>query len=93
MERHLETPLTLATVAERSGVSARQLQRLFEQELGATPRHWYLRLRLERARQLLAETDLDILSVGLACGFTSASSFSRAFRQHFAKTPRQIREE
>ena len=92
MERHLETPLTLTMVAKRSGVSSRQLQRLFEQELGATPRHWYLRLRLERARQLLAETDLDVLSVGLACGFTSASSFSRAFRHHFAKTPRQVRE-
>ncbi len=92
MERHLETPLSLAAVAERCGISSRQLQRLFEQELGATPRHWYLRLRLERARQLLAETDLDILSVGLACGFTSASSFSRAFRHHFAKPPRQVRE-
>lgn len=91
MERHVEWPLALADVARRSGVSLRHLQRLFERELGRSPRDWYLALRLERARHLLEETDLDILSVGLACGFASSSSFSRAFRENFSKTPRQVR--
>lgn len=91
MERHLETPLTLAEVAQRSGVSPRQLQRLFEQNLGCSPRDWYLKRRLERARQLLGETDMKILSVGLACGFASSSSFSRAFRAHYGKSPREAR--
>ncbi|MFG6177789.1 GlxA family transcriptional regulator [Halomonas sp. THAF12] len=92
MERHLEAPLALAEVARRSGVSLRQLQRLFERELGRSPRDWYLALRLERARHLLEETDLDVLAVGLACGFASSSSFSRAFRQHHGASPRQIRQ-
>lgn len=92
MEHHLEVPLTLAEVASRSGVSSRQLQRLFEQELGSSPRQWYLQLRLAQARRLLTETDLDILSVGLACGFTSSSSFSRAIRTHFGRSPRQLRQ-
>ncbi len=91
MERHLEEPLSLAEIAHRSGVSPRQLQRLFEQELNSSPRHWYLRLRLTRARQLLEDTQLDILSVGLACGFTSSSSFSRAFRGQFGVSPRWVR--
>ncbi|WP_046078067.1 GlxA family transcriptional regulator [Halomonas sp. HG01] len=91
MERHLETPLTLEDVASRSGVSLRQLQRLFERELGRSPRDWYLALRLARARQLLEETDLEVLGVALACGFTSSSSFSRAFRQHFGASPREVR--
>lgn len=91
MERHLETPLSVDEIARHSGVSLRQLQRLFEEELGSTPRAWYLQLRLDRARHLLAETDLDILSVGLACGFTSSSSFSRAYRQHYGQSPRQAR--
>ncbi|MCK2045858.1 MULTISPECIES: GlxA family transcriptional regulator [Chromohalobacter] len=91
MERHLETPLSLARLAARIGISLRQLQRLFEQELGERPRDHYLRLRLQRARQLLRETDRDILSVGLACGFTSASSFSRAYKQHFGASPRHAR--
>ena len=91
MERHLEAPLPLARLAARIGISLRQLQRLFEQELGERPRDHYLRLRLQRARQLLRETDRDILSIGLACGFTSASSFSRAYKQHFGASPRHAR--
>jgi AraC family carnitine catabolism transcriptional activator len=91
MERHLEAPLSLADVAKRSGVSSRQLQRLFEQELGASPRHWYLQLRLTRAKRLLAETDMDVLAVGIACGFASSSSFARAFRSHFGHSPRDAR--
>ncbi|WP_163577239.1 GlxA family transcriptional regulator [Halomonas faecis] len=91
MERHLEAPLSLGELARRSGVSLRQLQRLFEGELGVSPQQWYLRLRLERARHLLAETDLDILAVGLACGFASSSSFSRAFRAYYGHSPREER--
>ncbi len=92
MERHLEEPLSLAEVASRSGVSPRQLQRLFEQELGSSPRRWYLRLRLERAHHLLEETDMDVLAIGLACGFTSGASFSRAFRSHYGQSPRKVRQ-
>ncbi|MGC3872169.1 GlxA family transcriptional regulator [Halomonas sp. GXIMD04776] len=92
MERHLETPLSLAEIARRSHVSPRQLQRLFEQELQDTPRDYYLKLRLARAERLLGETDLDIFSIALACGFSSSSSFSRAFRSHYDLSPRQVRQ-
>lgn len=92
MEQTLENPLTVSALARRCGITARQLQRLFAQELGCTPLARYLTLRLEKARHLLLETDLDILSVGLACGFSSGSSFARAFRAHFGCTPRALRE-
>ena len=92
MEQHLEAPLPLAEVASRSGVSLRQLQRLFEQHLGTSPRQWYLQQRLARAWRLLTETDLDVLSVGLACGFSSSSSFARAFRAQYGQSPRQVRQ-
>jgi AraC family carnitine catabolism transcriptional activator len=91
MEQNLDTPLSLEELAKRCRVSLRQLQRLFEQELSTSPRAWYLRLRLERARHLLKETDLDILSIGLSSGFTSSSSFSRAYRNYFGHSPRQTR--
>ncbi|GHE21118.1 GlxA family transcriptional regulator [Halomonas urumqiensis] len=91
MERHQEVALPLSEVARRSGLSPRQLQRLFEQTLGTTPREWYLHLRLERAWHLLRESDREILSVGLACGFTSGSSFSRAFRTRYGLSPREVR--
>jgi AraC family carnitine catabolism transcriptional activator len=68
------------------------LQRLFEGELQATPRNYYLALRLERARRLLEETDLDVLAVAMACGFVSSSSLARAFRGHYGMSPRQVRQ-
>lgn len=91
MERHQEQPLALAEVAQRSGMSLRQLQRLFEQYLETSPRDWYLKLRLERARYLLVETDSDVLAIGLACGFSSSSSFSRAFKARYGLSPREAR--
>lgn len=91
MERHLEEPLALAEIARRSGVSLRQMQRIFVHELGRSPGDWYLALRLQRAHYLLTETDLDVLAIGLACGFTSSSGFSRAFRRRYACSPRQLR--
>ncbi|WNK20001.1 GlxA family transcriptional regulator [Halomonas piscis] len=92
MEHHLETPLALTEIARRSGVSLRQLQRLFQDTFGVSPQRRYLALRLARARYLLEETDLDILAVGLACGFASSSSLSRAFRERYGKSPRQVRQ-
>src|SRR5690606_18686417 len=52
---------------------------------------YYLRLRLERARQLLLQTSMPILSIGLACGFVSASHFSSSYSHHFGKTPSEER--
>ncbi|NAW34365.1 helix-turn-helix domain-containing protein [Halomonas alimentaria] len=91
MERHLEAPLPLAEIAARCGVSPRQLQRLFEQHLSTTPRRWYLGLRLERAYHLLTETDMEVLAIGLACGFASGTSFSRAFRERYGYPPGEAR--
>ena len=91
MESHLETPLPLAEIARRSRVSSRQLQRLFADVLGTSPSAYYLSLRLKRAAQLLKDTDLDVLAIGLSCGFGSASSFSRAFRRAFGTAPQAFR--
>jgi len=91
MEEHLEEPLPRADLAERVGLSARQLERLFRKYLGRTPTRYYLELRLDRARTLLHQTSMSILDVALACGFVSASHFSKCYREFFARTPRQER--
>ena len=59
MERNLETPLTREELAAVSGLSVRQLERLFKHQLRRTPGEYYLRLRLERARALLRESGLQ----------------------------------
>ena len=91
MEEHLEEPLTRRELARRAGLSTRQLERLFRRYLSRTPTRYYLELRLHRARALLKQTALSVLDVGLACGFVSASHFSKCYREFFHRTPREER--
>ena len=91
MERCIEQPLSCADLAEGVGLSTRQLERLFRKYLGQAPTRYYLGLRLERARHLLLQTSMPILSIGLACGFVSASHFSKCYSEHFSRTPSQER--
>ena len=91
MEEFLEEPLARAELARRAGLSTRQLERLFRRYLGRTPTRYYLELRLHRARALLTQTSMSILNVALACGFVSASHFSKCYREFFHKMPREER--
>jgi transcriptional regulator GlxA family with amidase domain len=93
MEEHLEEPLARAELARRAGLSTRQLERLFRRYLGRTPTRFYLELRLHRARALLTQTSMSILNVALACGFVSASHFSKCYREFFNKMPREERQQ
>ncbi|HWA45055.1 MAG TPA: GlxA family transcriptional regulator [Hypericibacter adhaerens] len=87
MESAVEAPLRSPDIARRVGVSTRQLERLFTRYLSCTPSQHYIRLRLEKARKLLRHSTLSVLEVGVASGFTSASHFARAYRQHFKRVP------
>jgi len=91
MEANQETVLSRAELAERIGFSVRQLERLFHGHLGRTPTRFYLDLRLERARRLLVQTPMPVLGVALACGFVSASHFTKSYREFFGHTPTEER--
>ncbi len=91
MEANLETPLALDDLAADVGVSARQLERLFQKHMRTTPARYYLSLRLWRARALLQQTALTVLQVAVASGFTSASHFSRCYRAFFGHAPKRGR--
>jgi transcriptional regulator GlxA family with amidase domain len=92
MEANIEEPLSTDEIAQLSGLSRRQLERLFKQYLGSLPSRYYLELRLQRARQLLLDTNHSIVQVGLMCGFSSGSHFSTAFGALFGNTPREERQ-
>jgi len=68
-------------------VSSRQLERLFRRYLNRSPKRYYMEPRLEKARNLLPQTDMCVINVALACGFTSPSHFSKCYRNHFQRTP------
>jgi transcriptional regulator GlxA family with amidase domain len=92
MEANIEEPLSTDDIAGLVGLSRRQLERLFKQYLGSLPSRYYLGLRLQRARQLLLDTNYSIVQVGLMCGFSSGSHFSTAFGALFGNTPREERQ-
>jgi transcriptional regulator GlxA family with amidase domain len=87
MESHPGEPLTRTETARRIGLSARQLDRLFAGKLGQSYAGHYRRIRLERARDLLRQSAVPITEIALGCGFSSASHFSRAYREAFGVTP------
>ena len=91
MEKSLENPLSCAELARQVGLSTRQLERLFRKYLSRSPARYYLELRLNRARLLLLQTNMSVIDVALACGFVSASHFSKCYSEHFGKTPSQER--
>lgn len=87
MEENIEEPISPSDLARQVGMSTRQLERLFRRYLNRSPKRYYMGLRLQRARNLLLQTDMTVINVALACGFTSPSHFSKCYRNHFGRTP------
>ena len=91
MRENLDSPLPVSAIAIRTGVSVRQLERLFIRHLHWSPARFYIRLRLERARELLLHGNMPILDVALAAGFTSGSYFAEVYRAVYGYNPSETR--
>ncbi|RYG92129.1 GlxA family transcriptional regulator [Loktanella sp. IMCC34160] len=87
MEQNIEEPISPAVLAKDVGMSTRQLERLFRRYLNRSPKRYYMELRLQKARNLLMQTDMSVINVALACGFASPSHFSKCYRSHYDTTP------
>ncbi len=91
-DRTLTERSKVSTVAGNLGVSPGHLARLFKEQYGLSPSEYLARLRVDRARQLLAETDLSVLDIAYTAGFASLSHFYTCFRAQTGCTPRAYRE-
>ena len=91
MEANLEVPLSRGGLAAAVGLPQRRLQRLFQRRLGDSPMRYYLKVRLQAARNHLFYSDLPIQDIALACGFSGPEVFSRSFRARFGQSPREFR--
>jgi transcriptional regulator GlxA family with amidase domain len=87
METNIEEPISPAKLAKDVAMSTRQLERLFRRYLNRSPKRYYMELRLQKARNLLMQTDMSVINVALACGFASPSHFSKCYRAHYDTTP------
>lgn len=91
MEANIAEPLPLVDIARYVGLSRRQIERLFHQHMGRSPARYYLEIRLDRARHLLMQSTIPVVDVAIACGFVSASHFSKCYREMYGKSPLQER--
>nr|WP_246206498.1 GlxA family transcriptional regulator [Propylenella binzhouense] len=91
MEANIADPLSLIEIARHAGLSRRQIERLFRRNLGRSPARYYLEVRLDRAQHLLSQSDAPIVEVAVACGFVSASHFSKCYRELYGRSPQQER--
>lgn len=90
MQANIEEPLPIAQIAVESGVSKRSLERKFHRVLHTTPNGYYRELRLNKANNLLLNTDMTIGEIGLACGFPSG--FTSIYKSMFGMTPNAARQ-
>jgi transcriptional regulator GlxA family with amidase domain len=87
MEDNIEKPLPMETIAKSTGLSRRQIERLFRRDLNCVPKRYYLEMRLRRARELLLQTAMPIMDITAACGFQSPPHFSKCYRTQFGYPP------
>lgn len=91
LDEHLAEPFDLNGLAQDVGMSAFHFSRLFKKATGVSPSRYFIRQRMVRAQQLLQETDLSIIRVGIAVGYSSPSHFSQVFRRETGLLPSHYR--
>ena len=91
VREHACMDVTPATVASKLGMSVRTIERMFMKHLGHSPATEISRVRLERARELIAGTDLPLAEVARRAGFSHPESLHRVFKKRFGVSPGRYR--
>lgn len=92
MRRNCHRALSMREVAERLSISENYLCRLFVKQTGASPKAHFQRMRIEKAKTLLTETEISVSEVASATGFASSTRFSQAFSKALGTSPSAFRE-
>ncbi|MEP3889464.1 MAG: DJ-1/PfpI family protein [Hellea sp.] len=88
LEQQLSSPITVDDMAGLVGLSERQFHRRCVSSFGKTPAHLLLMLRLDRACELLQNSENRMDQIASLCGFSNASIFSKAFKREYGLTPK-----
>ena len=92
INEHLDQDLTLAGIAESVGLSQFHFARAFKLTTNTTPQQYLTERRVQRAKQLLSESDLPLVEVSVRAGFKSQSHFTTLFRRFTGTTPKVWRQ-
>ncbi|AIQ39956.1 helix-turn-helix domain-containing protein [Paenibacillus sp. FSL R7-0297] len=91
IEDHYHEPVTLDTIAAKSDISVRHLNRIFQAYYQTTPIAYIQRLRLEQACSLLKQTRQPITEISYSCGFNDSNYFTRLFKKTYGRSPKAYR--
>lgn len=91
-QNYTDPALSMGAVADKYGISASRLSLEYKELTGMYPSEYLLLLRMEKAKELLAQTDMPIQDVACAVGYYDSSGFIRRFKKHMAITPAQYRQ-
>ncbi|MEC7763041.1 MAG: GlxA family transcriptional regulator [Pseudomonadota bacterium] len=91
MESHIADPLDKDQIAALTGYSDRQLRRQFSEALGHSMMEEYRRIRLETAREMIANTPMPLADIAQVTGFASQTHFSDAYRRVYDEAPSALR--
>jgi transcriptional regulator GlxA family with amidase domain len=92
VEVHLNESIDLGMLARVAGLSMHHFARQFKQSAGVTPHYYLTQKRVERAQEMLVQTDLSIAEIAYAAGFSDQSHLARHFRYMLGTTPREFRQ-
>jgi len=84
---HIGEAPSLSDISQIVHVSPTQLRRHFYEEFGKSPKAVFIKMRMQRASQLLSTTSDTLAQIAEACGFQSATDFCRSFKKAFKVTP------
>ena len=90
LRQHYSADVAMADVAAHIGVSERYLRKLFAQELHTSPLGYLQQIRIDKAAELLRNTNLSVKEIAYLCGYHSSQYFSHVFRQHTGIRPQEI---
>ena len=93
IEADLAAPISVERLADTAHLSAFHFSRMFRRSTGASPHDYITERRMERAKQLLAGTDLQLAEVAERVGYQTQAHFTRAFREATALTPLRYRKQ
>ncbi len=91
MSERLHEEFDLCRLAQEVGMSEFHFSRLFKKATGLSPSQHFIKQRVARAQQLLLESDMSIIEIGMAVGYSSPSHFAQIFRRGTGMTPREYR--
>ena len=84
-------PIQIQDIADAASISKRECLRCFQRVIKTSPKQYIIDFRIRKAKELLSETNMQLLEICEACGFQDQSYFTKIFRKVTGVTPRKWR--